>query len=127
MMDPRLRRQYARYGLAAIRLVNGVAGLVAPERLARRIDPSREPSPATIYAFRLFGIRTILLAVDIATRPDAEQYRLTREAVVIHGSDVLTVAMLAARRQLPRRTAATLGLISTVNVALAVASLEPPP
>ncbi|MFL6052249.1 MAG: hypothetical protein ACJ72W_04925 [Actinoallomurus sp.] len=89
-------------------------------------DPSRELSPAAIYAFRFFGIRTILIGLDLVTQAENEQDRLAREAVVIHGSNVFTVVTLKVRRQLPPRTAATVGLISTVNVVLALASLERP-
>lgn len=56
------------YALAGIRLFNGAAGLLAPELLIRRLDPDREPpSAAAVYAFRLFGIRTILLGLDLLT------------------------------------------------------------
>ena len=55
-------RDKARIWLALIRIVNGAAGLVAPKALARRVSPEPEPSPAAIYAFRLFGVRTIFSA-----------------------------------------------------------------
>jgi hypothetical protein len=126
MTDPQLRRRYARYALATIRLANGVAGLEIPEVLAKRLDPSREPSPAAIYAFRLFWYPYDPARSRPRDPAENEQYRLAREAVVIHGSDVLTVVTLAARHQLPPRTAATIGLKSTVNVALALASPERP-
>jgi hypothetical protein len=125
MTDSPSRRRYARYALATIRMVNGVAGLAAPELLIKRLDNSQEPTPAAIYAFRLFGIRTILLGLDLVVRPEDEQQHLVREGIVIHGTDVLTVALLGVRRQLPPRTAVTVGLISAVNLALALASREP--
>jgi hypothetical protein len=118
------KRQAARYLLASIRLVNGTAGLVAPQLLIRRFDGDVTPSPGAIYAFRLFGIRTILLGLGLLTTKDDQLQRALREGVVIHASDVATVTLLGVRRQLPPRTAVLIGLISVVNVALAVASLE---
>jgi hypothetical protein len=47
----------ARVALAAVRLVNGGVGLLAPQLFIRRFDPDRPPSPAAVYAFRLFGRR----------------------------------------------------------------------
>ena len=55
----------ARYALAAVRLVNGGVGLVAPQLFIGRFDPDRPASPAAIYAFRLFGVRTILIGLDL--------------------------------------------------------------
>ena len=118
------RQRKTRYLLAGIRLVNGAAGLVAPQLLIRRFDGDVTPSPGAIYAFRLFGIRTILLGLSLLTMKEDQLQRALQEGVVIHTSDVATVALLGFRRQLPPRTAALIGLISVVNVALALASLE---
>jgi hypothetical protein len=118
------RQRKARYLLAGIRLVNGTAGLVAPQLLIRRFDGDVRPSPGAIYAFRLFGIRTILLGLGLLTMKGDQLQRALQEGVVVHASDVATVALLGVRKQLPPRTAVLIGLISVVNVALAVASLE---
>lgn len=119
------RRRFARYALAAVRLLNGTLGLVAPESLAKRLDPDHDPSPAAIYAFRLFGIRTVLLGVDLLIRHDEELQRALRQGVLIHSSDVVTTVLLGVRGQVPPRTAATIALISTANVAFALTALEP--
>jgi len=39
-------RDKARILLAGIRIFNGAAALLAPKRLARRVRPDPEPSPA---------------------------------------------------------------------------------
>ncbi|MFD3583643.1 hypothetical protein [Streptomyces sp. NPDC058683] len=112
------------YALAGIRLFNGVAGLFAPGLLIRRLDPDREPpSPAAVYAFRLFGIRTILLGLDLLTNRDERLREDLRDGVLIHGSDTATAATLGLSGRLPPRTAALTTLISAANTVLAAASL----
>lgn len=120
-----LSRRSARHGLAGVRIVNGTLGLVAPALLIRRLDPDHEPSPAAVYAFRLFGIRTLLLGIDLLVRPEAEVRHALRQGVVIHGSDVATVVLLGLRHKIPHRTAVLTALISGTNVALALTGMEP--
>jgi hypothetical protein len=107
------------YALAGIRLFNGVTGLLAPSLLIRRLDPDHEPSPAAVYAFRLFGIRTILLGLALLTHDGARLRHDLREGILIHGSDTATAAMLGIRGQVPPRTAALTTLISATNTVLA--------
>ncbi|MFF7467871.1 hypothetical protein [Streptomyces sp. NPDC008092] len=115
------------YALAGIRLFNGVTGLLAPGLLIRRLDPDREPpSPAAVYAFRLFGIRTILLGIDLLTNRDERLREDLRDGVLIHGSDTATAATLGLSGRLPPRTAALTTLISAVNTVLAATSLANP-
>jgi hypothetical protein len=112
----------ARYALAAVRLVNGGLGLLAPRLLVDRFDPGRPPSPAAVYAFRLFGIRTVLVALDLL-RPEHAQ-RAAREGVLIHASDTVTAASLALSGAVPRRTGIVTTAISAGNVVLAVLAIE---
>jgi hypothetical protein len=114
----------ARAGLAAVRLVNGILGLLAPGVLIKRVDPDAPPSPAAIYAFRMFGIRTIVLGIDLLVCPEADIQRSLRKGVVIHGSDVATAALLGLRRRVPPRTAVLLTAISLMNVALALIGMK---
>ncbi|MFE5924009.1 hypothetical protein [Streptomyces sp. NPDC056468] len=117
-------RAVSLYALSAIRLFNGAAGLLAPGLLIRRLDPDREPpSPAAVYAFRLFGIRTILLGLDLLTNRDERLREDLRDGVLIHGSDTATAATLGLSGQLPPRTAVLTTLISAANTVLAAASL----
>lgn len=63
---PQATRPVSVYLLAGVGLFNGAAGLPAPELFIRRCDPDREPpGPAAVYAFRLFGMRTVLLGLDV--------------------------------------------------------------
>ena len=112
----------ARYALAAVRLVNGGVGLLAPRLFIGRFDPDRPPSPAAIYAFRLFGVRTVLIALDLL-RPRRAQ-RAAREGVWIHASDTVTAASLALSGVVPRRTGIATTAISAMNVGLAVLAVE---
>lgn len=115
------RQDIARVGLGLIRLVNGGLALLAPTLLLRqlRVDPRTEA--AAKYPFRLFGIRTVLIAADLllnrGTRADA-----VRVAPIIHVSDTISAALAGIRGDLPRRAAITATLISTVNVALSIAA-----
>ncbi|WP_030796257.1 hypothetical protein [Streptomyces sp. NRRL S-337] len=107
------------HALAGIRLFNGITGLLTPSVLILRLDPDHEPSPAAVYAFRLFGIRTVLLGLALLTH-DGDRLRADlREGVLIHGSDTLTAATLGIRGQLPVRTAVLTTLISATNTVLA--------
>ncbi|MEU6549246.1 hypothetical protein ABZ915_03020 [Streptomyces sp. NPDC046915] len=113
------------YALAGIRLFNGATGLLAPDLLIRRLDPDREPpSPAAIYAFRLFGIRTILLGLDLLTNRGERLREDLREGILIHGSDTATAASLGLGGRLPPRTAVLTTLISAVNTALAATAAD---
>ncbi|SHI25164.1 hypothetical protein [Streptomyces sp. 3214.6] len=115
------------YALAGIRIVNGAAGLLAPDLLIRRLDPDREPpSPAAVYAFRLFGIRTILLGLDLLTHRDERLRESLRDGVLIHGSDTATAATLGLSGRVAPRTAALTTLISATNTVLAAVSLANP-
>jgi hypothetical protein len=120
VFSPRIARQ----GLAGVRIVNGVLGLVAPGFLIRRFEPEGEPSPAAVYAFRLFGIRTILLGLDLVTGREDEVQRVTRQGVLIHLSDLATVVALGVGGKIPRRAAVLTSLISGTNALLAVTGRE---
>ncbi|GGZ70426.1 hypothetical protein ACFOOM_03510 [Streptomyces echinoruber] len=117
---PSAHRPVPVYLLAAIRLFNGAAGLLTPELLIRRFDPDREPpGPAAVYAFRLFGIRTVLLGLDLLTHSGDRLRADLLEGVLIHGSDTATAATLGVHGHVPPRTAVLTTLISAVNTALA--------
>ncbi len=121
-MADKLRRlpDYARIALAGIRLFNGAAALFAPAVLARQLGIDPTAHPAVIYVFRLFGIRTILIAADfLLPNPEVRAHAL-RVGVIIHASDATAAALAGIQGQLPRRAAITTTLISTTNVILAV-------
>lgn len=120
MLDtPKTLQDYARYALAAIRMLNGILALLAPGFLARRLGVDPDTTPAILYVFRMFGVRTVLVAADLV-RPQGDPVRASAEnvAVAIHASDTMA-ALIAGLHGLPRRAAVTIVAISATNTALA--------
>ena len=111
--------------LAAIRIVNGTLGLLAPQALVRRTstDPTTtEP----YYAFRMFGIRTVVIGLDLLTLTGPAQERARTQAVIIHASDTASALLGGLRGGVPPKVARTTVAISALNTALAVvAKLAP--
>jgi hypothetical protein len=118
----------ARYALGGIRVVNGTLGLLAPQVVIRRLGDTRPGAdPAAVYGLRLFGIRTVVLGVDLFRLRHAELDRALRAAVLIHASDTATVLALWRGGQLTPAAARPLALVSGLNTALALtAALAPP-
>ncbi|MDQ3849950.1 MAG: hypothetical protein M3296_04965 [Actinomycetota bacterium] len=113
-------RRYAHIALAAIRMVNGVLALLAPRTLAKRLDVDADRSPALLYFQRMFGIRTILIALDLVVGDRAHTVRALRTGRVIHASDVCAAALAGLRGNLAPRPAVMTTAISLVNLALAL-------
>lgn len=116
------KQDFARVALGLIRLANGAAALLVPGALLRRLGVDPQTEAAAKYAFRLFGIRTILIGADLILSRGENRAMALRVAPIIHVSDVVSAAIAGLRGELPRRAALTATLISTVNVALAIAS-----
>ena len=107
----------ARVTLAAIRIFNGTMGLVAPAKTARRIGT---PEGAPLYPWRMFGVRTVLMGVDLlSSDPEVRRHAL-RASVLVHGSDMISAAKAGFTRTLAPRAALTATAISGLNVALAL-------
>ncbi len=114
----------ARYGLGAIRMVNGTLGLLAPGLIIRRLgDPTPGSNAAAIYGLRMFGIRTVLIGADLFRLRRPELDRALHSAVVIHASDTVTVLSLWRGRHLAPATARPLALISGLNTVLALTAV----
>lgn len=113
-----------RRALAAIRLANGALGLLAPRLLLRRRGTDPRVDRSGVYPFRMFGIRTVLLAGDLVLLRGAELRRARRLAVVVHLSDTVSAATAWRRGDLPSRAGRTATAISAVNTALALAALR---
>jgi hypothetical protein len=109
----------ARIGLAAVRLFNGGVALAAPHLAARRLGGEEEPRPETIYALRLFGIRTVLLGADLLTRNEGARRRALDLALVVHLTDTGSAILAGARGGMPAGTARTLTIVSGANSVLA--------
>lgn len=109
-------RRGARYALAGIRLFNGSAALFVPGKLAERLGVEPGTSPSTIYALRLFGVRTIYVAAELLQKDGPHRRHALRVAPVIHLSDTIG----AATAGFPRKEARMTTIISAFNTVLAV-------
>jgi hypothetical protein len=113
-------RGNAHYVLAAIRFVNGALALLAPSTLARRLDVDTRESPGILYFERMFGIRTILIALDLVTGDAERTQRAIRAGRVIHASDATSAALAGLVGNLKPRPALMTTAISLVNLFLAL-------
>ena len=118
-------RDYARYALAGIRIVNGALALFAPAFLARRLGFDPEENAPAKYVFRLFGVRTIVVGAALLQRNEAVRMRSVRIAPLIHASDVGAAVIAGVYGQMTKGAAVKAALISTVNTVLAIIALPP--
>jgi hypothetical protein len=110
----------ARHALGAIRLVNGVLALVAPRRLVKQFGEDPAQHGPAVYALRLFGVRTIVLGVQLLTAKGEALDDALRYAVPIHASDTASAALATASGALPRKAGLTGVGVSSLNTVLAV-------
>jgi hypothetical protein len=110
----------ARVALGTVRLALGTAALVAPQLLVRRVEGAGPPSPAAVYAFRMFGIRTALIGWDLLAADGPELRRALERAPLVHATDTATATLLTVRGQVPARTGLPLVAVSGLNTALAL-------
>ena len=118
-------RDKARIWLALIRIVNGAGGLLAPRFLARRVSPEPEANPAAVYAFRLFGVRTVKIGADLLSGDAGVREHAARSALGIHASDTMTAATLLVRGLVTKRAGIMLTAISALNTFLAFKARPP--
>jgi hypothetical protein len=109
----------ARIALAGIRLVNGTGALLAPAKYARAVGFDPEENPPAVYALRLFGVRTVLIGLDLLRGDEDSRRRALADAPWIHASDTLAAALAGVGRLLPPRAAAKAVAVSGTNLALA--------
>jgi hypothetical protein len=111
-------RDYARIALACIRLFNGLAALFVPGTLARQLGLDPEANPAALYVFRMFGIRTVLIGLELLVDDERRAYAL-RKAPLIHASDTIAAFLASRNKQFPKQ-GRVIVWISAVNTLLAV-------
>jgi hypothetical protein len=113
-------RDVARIALASIRLFNGLTALVAPRSLAERLGIDADANPAALYVMRMFGVRTVLIGVDLFVLKGERRREALRHAVLIHASDTLAAFLASRSAAFPRPMARVIVLISAVNTVLAI-------
>lgn len=118
-------RRHAHIVLAAIRFANGTAALLFPRELAKRVEVDADESPGLLYFQRMFGIRTILIALDLLTADRARTVRALRVGRIIHASDATAAALAGRSGNLAPRPAAITTAISLVNLLLAFVAQPP--
>jgi hypothetical protein len=111
---------FAWKALAAIMLTNGSLALLAPRWLAGRLGVRASAQPATVYVLRMFGIRTVLVAVDLCVEPRRRR-RALRQGILMHATDASAALVAAALGELPVREGLLAAGISTVNTMLCLA------
>lgn len=111
-------RDSARILLAGIRLFNGAVALFAPTLMATRFKDN--PNSAVIYALRLFGVRTIIIGIELLTSDEELRAHALRYAIPIHASDTVSAALAGKHGQLPKRVSIMLTALSGFNTVLAI-------
>jgi hypothetical protein len=114
------KRKHAAQVLGVIRLVNGGAALLTPRLMARVLGVNPDEHPQMIYFMRMFGIRTVLLGVQLLATEGEDLDRAMQVGIIIHASDTLAAGAAAATHGLPKRTALNGMLISGLNTVLAL-------
>ena len=113
-------RDYARVALAGIRIFNAAMALAAPKFLIDRLGLDPRANVGMVYPFRMFGIRTLIIGLELL-QPDGEIRRhAQRMAVFIHGSDAVSALIARMTGQLPARQGTITVIISTTNFVLAL-------
>jgi hypothetical protein len=112
-------RDYARIALAGVRLFNGGTALVAAGPFARRLGTEADAHGPAVHIGRMFGIRTVLIALDLLSHDENVRRHAVRVALVVHVSDTISAARAGLTRQLPPRPAVLATGISAANVLLA--------
>jgi hypothetical protein len=118
---PQRYRDYARFLLAGIRFLNGAVALLAPQLIIRRFRDDADTQSVARYALRMFGIRTILIAIDLLRPEGLERSHAVRVAPIIHGSDLIAATLAARSGSVPAQTGKTIVVISGINTLLSLA------
>jgi hypothetical protein len=114
-----LAGEFAWKALVGIMLVNGCLGVFAPRVLIRGLGVKPELQPGMMYVLRMFGVRTLFIAIDLVRLP-GDRERSLREGVVVHATDAGAALAAAALGQLPVRPALMVTGLSTLNTILAL-------
>lgn len=113
---------YARVALAMIRIANGGLGLVFPGFLVKQLGSGPKGNPVAHYAFRLFGVRTIIIGGELLLPGGQLRARALSLAPIIHASDVAAALISGVTGQVSPDKARRVALLSGLNTALALAA-----
>jgi len=126
-MSASISSTVARKSLGVIRIGFGAAALVVPHFLIKNFrtkpeesEEAREKAIAAQYAFRLFGIRTVIIGLELLVLKGPALERAANLAPIIHGSDTVSAFIAAKYGPLPKRMGIMLVAISAVNTGLSL-------
>jgi hypothetical protein len=114
-----ITRDHARKTLGAIRLANGAMALFAPRTMAKTLGV-KDANSAVIYALRMFGIRTVIIGLQLFVSEGEALDNALHVGILIHASDATAAVLAGVHHDLPPRAAVAGALISTLNTGLAV-------
>jgi hypothetical protein len=110
----------SRVALGLLRLTFGSVALVRPDLLVRRVEGAGTESPVAVYAFRMFGVRTVVIGGQLLLPDGPVRRAAVSTAPLIHASDTATATLLTAQGKVSARTGLPLVAVSAVNTALAL-------
>jgi len=113
-------RQIARVLLSIIRVVNGLAALFAPGSLLGGLGVDGKANPAALYMARMFGVRTVVIGLELLLSSGERRQAALKQAVVIHASDTVAAFLAFRSGKLPNPMGRVIVAISAVNTALAL-------
>ena len=94
--------------------------------MARQAGVDPAANPAAPYVLRLFGVRTVLIGVELLRSSGADRRHALDRGVLIHASDTCAAALAGRAGQLPPGAARKAVAISAVNTLLALVARRPP-
>jgi hypothetical protein len=94
--------------------------LTIPQVLVRRFSEQDQAATPATHGFRMFGVRTVIIGLELLLLKGAELERAANIAPVIHGSDTVAAFLAARYGHLPKRTGVMLVAISALNTVLSV-------
>jgi hypothetical protein len=101
-------------------MVNGGLALFAPNVFGARLGVATATSPGFGYAFRFFGVRTLLLGVQLWRAADDRGSPVVRETLLVHASDTVAAIVVRQLGELSPRGATMAIGASALNTVLAV-------
>jgi hypothetical protein len=114
------RGDRARILLGGIRLVNVVVAFLAPWLIIRRFGDQPGEHPVSTYALRMFGIRTILIGLDLLRAAGPERANAMGMAPIIHASDTVAAVLAVRTGKVPMQSAVAIVVISGLNTVLSL-------
>lgn len=118
---PQSYRDFARMLLGLVRLINGAIALFAPQIIIGRFDEDGRDVPVTRYALRMFGVRTVLIGLDLFRGVGPKRSHAVKVAPVVHVSDTVAAVLAARSGKVARSTGALIVAISALNTLLSLA------